>query len=67
MFRFLIIVIAILYVLYMLSLLANFSMPLKFTNRKLKFWRLLVPFYYWIATIYEKGEGEVINYYQENK
>ena len=50
----------------MWTVIINFTSSLRFTNRKLKFWRLAVPFYYWIAPIYEKGEGEVINY-QYNK
>lgn len=49
----LIVLCLIYYVMVMGQFLAGL---IKFTNRRLTFWRALVPFYFWIAPVNERSK-----------
>ena len=55
MWRLLVILTIVLYVTYYISVIYQFLFGIvQFTNRKMKFYRALIPFYFWIAPTNEK-------------
>ena len=55
MWRLLVILTIVLYVTYYISVIYQFLFGIiLFTNRKMKFYRALIPFYFWIAPTNEK-------------
>lgn len=54
MWRIIIVVAVLLYIVYMLMALSQSFGLVKFTNRKITVGRMLVPFYYWFAPTNEK-------------
>lgn len=55
MWRLLVILTIVLYVTYYISVIYQFLFGIvRFTNRKMKFYRALIPFYFWIAPTNEK-------------
>ena len=45
----------ILYVIYYVTVICQFLLGIiQFTNRKMRFYRALIPFYFWIAPTNEK-------------
>ena len=55
MWRLLVILTIVLYVTYYISVIYQFLFGIvQFTNRKMKFYRALIPFYFWIAPANEK-------------
>jgi len=58
MWRVVLIVAVISYIVYMfMALLQSFGL-IKFSNRKITTLRMLIPFYYWIAPINEKSTNK---------
>ena len=50
MWRLLIMLAVILYVIYYVTVICQFLLGIiQFTNRKMRFYRALIPFYFWIA------------------
>lgn len=57
MYRAIIGALIVLYLIYYVMVMGQFLGGLiKFTNRKLTFWRALVPFYFWIAPMNERSK-----------
>ena len=55
MWRLLIMLAVILYVIYYVTVVCQFLLGIiQFTNRKMRFYRVLIPFYFWIAPTNEK-------------
>lgn len=55
MWRLLIMLAVILYVIYYTTVVCQFLLGImQFTNRKMKFYRALIPFYFWVAPANEK-------------
>lgn len=55
MWRLLIMLAVILYVVYYTTVVCQFLLGIiQFTNRKMRFYRALIPFYFWIAPTNEK-------------
>ena len=55
MWRLLIMLAVILYVIYYTTVVCQFLLGImQFTNRKMKFYRALIPFYFWVAPTNEK-------------
>ena len=55
MWRLLVILTIVLYVTYYISVIYQFLFGIvQFTNRKMKFYRALIPFYFWIAPTNER-------------
>lgn len=54
MYRLLIIVTVLLYIVYWLTVILHIGKVIKITNREIKLHRLVIPFYYWIAPAKEK-------------
>lgn len=55
MWRLLIMLAVILYVIYYVTVICQFLLGIiQFTNRKMRFHRALIPFYFWIAPTNEK-------------
>ena len=55
MWRLLIMLAVILYVIYYTTVVCQFLLGImQFTNRKMKFYRVLIPFYFWVAPTNEK-------------
>lgn len=55
MWRLLVILTIVLYITYYVSVIYQFLFGIiHFTNRKMKFYRALIPFYFWIAPTNEK-------------
>ena len=55
MWRLLIMLAVILYVIYYITVICQFLLGIiQFTNRKMRFYRVLIPFYFWIAPTNEK-------------
>ena len=55
MWRLLIMLAVILYVIYYVTVICQFLLGIiQFTNRKMRFYRVLIPFYFWIAPTNEK-------------
>ena len=55
MWRLLIMLAVILYVIYYTTVVCQFLFGImQFTNRKMKFYRVLIPFYFWVAPTNEK-------------
>ena len=55
MWRLLIMLAVILYVIYYVTVVCQFLFGIaQFTNRKMRFYRALIPFYFWIAPTNEK-------------
>lgn len=46
--------VAFLWVIYIIFMLCHIYGLFKVTNRKITFWRMIIPFYYWIAPQQEK-------------
>ena len=47
--------VVILYVIYYVTVICQFLLGIiQFTNRKMRFYRVLIPFYFWIASTNEK-------------
>ena len=55
MWRLLVMLAVILYVIYYVTVVCQFLLGIiQFTNRKMRFYRVLIPFYFWIAPTNEK-------------
>ena len=55
MWRLLIILAVLLYIIYYVTVVCQFLIGMiRFTNRKMRFYRALIPFYFWIAPTNEK-------------
>lgn len=55
MWKLLIMLAVILYVIYYVTVICQFLLGIiQFTNRKMRFYRVLIPFYFWIAPTNEK-------------
>ena len=55
MWRLLVMLAVILYVVYYVTVVFQFLFGIaQFTNRKMRFYRALIPFYFWIAPTNEK-------------
>lgn len=54
MFRFLIAILIVLYFVYFILLLLHLAGLITMTNRKVRLWRIIIPFYYWIAPVNER-------------
>ena len=55
MWRLLVMLAVILYVVYYVTVVCQFLFVfVQFTNRKMRFYRALIPFYFWIAPTNEK-------------
>ena len=58
MWRLLIMLAVILYVIYYTTVVCQFLFGImQFTNRKMKFYRALIPFYFWVAPTNEKSKN----------
>lgn len=55
MWRLLIILAILLYIIYYITVICQFLFGIiRFTNRKMRFYRALIPFYFWVAPTNEK-------------
>lgn len=55
MFKLLIIIATVLYLIYWLTMALHITRVVVITNRKIRMYRLLIPFYYWMAPLNEKS------------
>ena len=54
MFRILIAILIVLYFVYSILMLLHLVGLLTMTSRKVRLWRIIIPFYYWIAPVNER-------------
>lgn len=56
MYRIIVLVTVILYTVYWVTVILHIARIVTITNRKIKLYRLAIPFYYWIAPVNEKNK-----------